>query len=278
MKSFYFDVIRGDELPPPLAAMTYNAAILSGPKRGITFLQKALNRQGASLEEDGRMGKLTLEAAQAASPRLVASVYADVQEAYLRSLPHFPTFGKGWLRRLDAFRQLAKTIPLAATVATPADTSPDETRGGSPMPVPTDTAANVVMAFEALQKALREAQMQTQAPAPSLPPPIASTPDIFSQIQQMLEIMQGKPAKSGLGPVNGALGDTIGNLLNGRKSAIGITGALLAAMTQPGGLLAALPAMLGVSAGTVSGLLPVFLALAAWGGLGKAEKWMGGSR
>ncbi|MGY2052168.1 peptidoglycan-binding protein [Methylobacterium sp. JK268] len=79
-----------------------------------------------------------------------------------------------------------------------------------------------------------------------------------------------------LGQVNGALGETIGNLLNGKKTAIGIIGAVL---TQ---ILSQVPAGTGLgqvltqltpAAGLSPYTLPIFLGLAAWGVLGKMEKW-----
>ena len=84
--------------------------------------------------------------------------------------------------------------------------------------------------------------------------------------------------------MNGALGETIGNLLNGKKTAIGIGGSLitslLAAVTSSpnaGGLAG----LLGTIATSVPGLsqftLPIFLAITAWGVLGKIEKWSQGT-
>lgn len=90
--------------------------------------------------------------------------------------------------------------------------------------------------------------------------------------------------KPPLGQVNGALGETIGNLLNGKKTAIGIGGSLVTS------LLAAVPwspnvgglaGLLGTVARSVPGLsqvaVPVFLAMSARGVLGKFEKWSQGT-
>jgi peptidoglycan LD-endopeptidase CwlK len=128
MKTYYYDVIRGDELPPPVTAMAYNAAVLSGPKRSVQFLQEALNRQVANVTVDGVLSAGTLAAVAKAAPRQLAAAYADVQEAYLRSLHHFPIFGKGWMARLGAFRHLAATIPLAPATSGASD---EGTRGGA---------------------------------------------------------------------------------------------------------------------------------------------------
>jgi uncharacterized protein (TIGR02594 family) len=75
-------------------------------------------------------------------------------------------------------------------------------------------------------------------------------------------------ATGGLGPVNGALGQWLGNLLDGKKSAIGIIGAMLTQVLQAAG-----PSLGGAWPQLGGAAFPVFLALAAWGVLGKLEKW-----
>jgi putative peptidoglycan binding protein len=106
------------------------------------------------------------------------------------------------------------------------------------------------------------------------------------QLRKALEVLTtivapGMDLKSlPLGQVNGALGETLGKLLDGKKTAIGVGGAALTS------LLAHVPAETGL--GTVLGLLtpalglspftmPIFLAFAAWGILGKFEKWAQGT-
>jgi hypothetical protein len=89
-----------------------------------------------------------------------------------------------------------------------------------------------------------------------------------------------KDGKPPLGQVNGALGETIGNLLNGKKTAIGVGGSLITSLLaavssspNAGGLAG----LFGTIATSVPGLsqftLPIFLAMTAWGVLGKMEKW-----
>ncbi len=232
MKTQYYDAIHGDELPPPVTAMAYNAAVLSGPRRSVLFLQEALNRQAANVAVDGVLGESTLAAVAGTAPRQLAASYADVQEAYLRSLHHFPTFGKGWLARLAAFRHLAATIPLAPSVPGAMD---DATRGHA---------------------------------APEIPPASRG------------------PATPG--PVNNALGATIGRLLDGRKTALGTAGALVTSLVEPtmaasvdgkvqivqSAFVRAIPLLENVAALSPQ-LQPAFLAVAAWGVLGKLEKWAG---
>jgi uncharacterized protein (TIGR02594 family) len=132
----------------------------------------------------------------------------------------------------------------------------------------TDFAAFIQQALGILQAL----SGQPGTPTPGTTPPPAQTADQIQQFIQLLTALSG--GQAGLGPVNGALGQTIGNLLNGKKSAIGIVGALITAVLQAVGpsLGTALP-VVGSFAGLGGAALPIFLAIAAWGVLGKLEKW-----
>lgn len=112
------------------------------------------------------------------------------------------------------------------------------------------------------------------------PPATAATSAQQEQTQKILDLVKvvlgGVPK---LGPVNGALGQTVGNLLDGKKSAIGIGGAILTSVLQ-----AAAPALPAALTGLVGAFplgqiaLPLFLGMTAWGALGKVEKWSGNSK
>jgi hypothetical protein len=113
--------------------------------------------------------------------------------------------------------------------------------------------------------------------------PTAGTDQKIEQLRKLVEIGRGmlnpdtvKAVTRKLGQVNGALGQTIGNLLDGKKSAIGIIGALVTAILQsvgPDVPLDKIIPIIGSSAGLGSVAMPLFLALSAWGVLGKLEKW-----
>jgi hypothetical protein len=80
-----------------------------------------------------------------------------------------------------------------------------------------------------------------------------------------------------LGPVNGALGETIGKLLNGKKTAIGAIGGLLTSlMSTPLFADGIGKAVVALAPGLSQFALPIFLALTGWGVLGKLEKWAQG--
>ena len=143
------------------------------------------------------------------------------------------------------------------------------------MPTPPQPGlAGVVVLLQQLNAALQGMKGGQAGGAPS---PISVAPADISQLVSLLQVIQGQSG-AGLGPVNGALGQTIGNLLNGKKSAIGIAGATTTAILHNAdaltgsAALAPLTNALGLVGGSGT-FLPLFLAMTAWGFLGKMEKW-----
>ena len=114
------------------------------------------------------------------------------------------------------------------------------------------------------------------------PAPDATTDDPAAKLRKVVDLINailGASGKPPLGPVNGMLGDTIGNLLNGKKSMLGIVGAVLTQILGAAGPGSALEPIIAVGAklglaGLSGPAMPIFLALSAWGVLGKLEKWV----
>jgi hypothetical protein len=135
----------------------------------------------------------------------------------------------------------------------------------------------------ALQQILTLLQnINATQPAPATPPaasPTQPAPAIqLKSIVDILNVILNPDAKQPLGQVNGALGDTLGNLLDGKKTAIGIIGSLISYIVPQIPALASALTPGFLAATPVSGIiLPIFLAMTAWGALGKMEKWSGAS-
>ena len=103
-REHYWNVIRGDELPAGLDLIAMDGAVNSGPARGAKWLQAALG-----VVSDGKIGPKTLAAAKAADDSVIdAAIGARL--AFLRSLPTWPTFGKGWSRRLTETQRAAHSM------------------------------------------------------------------------------------------------------------------------------------------------------------------------
>jgi uncharacterized protein (TIGR02594 family) len=331
----YWEPLRCDEMPIALALMTYNAGVNAGIGRGARWLQEALNKQGEELDVDGTVGPLTLSACARADATRAVNDFAEIQEVFYRSLPIFPTFGKGWMNRLtdvrakalamasespgtvehlplpgpfERFRHEVESRPEISTtlidvlmqriqrledtlVADKARRDDTQFRPPGDMTifppsgeVTFPTGPNDISAWlERLMTLVRRLQPQGTTTATTLP---LSASQLTEQLRKALEVLTtiiapGTDDKSrALGQVNGALGETLGNLLNGKKTAIGVLGAVLTSVLSQvpaasglGQVLALLTPAVGLSPFA----MPIFLAVSAWGILGKFEKWAHGT-
>lgn len=85
-----------DKLPAGVDYMIFDLAVNSGTARAKRYLQELVG-----VPADGVIGPKTLAAVAAVKPaRLVAMIAARRLQFY-RGLPTFPTFGRGWTRRLS---------------------------------------------------------------------------------------------------------------------------------------------------------------------------------
>lgn len=104
-KRNYWDKVRGDDLPSGLDFVAFDAAVNSGPARGAKWLQ-----QGLGVAADGKIGPKTLAAAEAADAPAAIIAATNARMAFLRGLSTWPTFGKGWTRRVDGVRKAALAL------------------------------------------------------------------------------------------------------------------------------------------------------------------------
>lgn len=99
-KSRYWDAVKGDALPAGVDYAVFDYGVNSGPTKAAKGLQKALG-----LTQDGIIGPRTLAAAQEDPESVIKKLCAD-RLAFLKRLKTWPTFGKGWERRV---RDVEKT-------------------------------------------------------------------------------------------------------------------------------------------------------------------------
>ena len=81
----YWTLIGGDALPSGLDYCVFDAAVNSGPTRALSWLRASGN--GSPLQRIG--------------------IICDLRLAFLKSLPTWPTFGKGWTARVTDVRNHA---------------------------------------------------------------------------------------------------------------------------------------------------------------------------
>ena len=105
----------GDDLPPGLDLVAFDAGVMSGPSRGIRFLQTALG-----VTADGRLGPETrAAAARADGPTTIARACA-ARLAWLRGRSTWGKFGDGWSRRTALVEARAQRMWLEAAGLDPA--------------------------------------------------------------------------------------------------------------------------------------------------------------
>lgn len=98
-KERYWNVCRCDDLPSGVDFTVFDIAVNAGPGRAAKFLQEAV---GAT--PDGSIGPRTIAATASFGANTLINKICDRRESYYRSLPTFPTFGRGWLARTERIR------------------------------------------------------------------------------------------------------------------------------------------------------------------------------
>lgn len=101
-----WDNVRGDELPWPLAAYVFDAAVNQGPQAAVKTLQHVLG-----IEQDGEIGTHTLVAVSEHDWEDGLPRYLAQRAMRYAGTRNFLVYGEGWLFRL--FR-------LSTTAANPA--------------------------------------------------------------------------------------------------------------------------------------------------------------
>ena len=113
----YWDKCRCDQLPSGVDYAVFDAAVNSGPGRSAIWLQGAV---GAV--RDGGIGPNTLTKVATHEPKAVVNDMCDERLAFLRRLPTFSTFGRGWTRRVAGVREFGLELAGGAFDNEPPDT------------------------------------------------------------------------------------------------------------------------------------------------------------
>ena len=97
-KRKYFDACRANELISGVDYCVFDVAVNSGVGRAIKLLQSCV---GAT--PDGSYGSITAALVKKAeeNPAKLIEDYCAKRLEFLQSLKAFPTFGKGWTRRVE---------------------------------------------------------------------------------------------------------------------------------------------------------------------------------
>lgn len=113
----YWQLVRGDELPPGVDLCVFDYGVNSGPSRSVSHLQEVLG-----VKIDGNMGPVTLDAVNAADPVEIVKKLCARRRKFVRQTKTYHVFGKGWNRRIDGIEQIACAmceLPIRETPVVP---------------------------------------------------------------------------------------------------------------------------------------------------------------
>ncbi|MBX3506865.1 MAG: glycoside hydrolase family 108 protein [Parvibaculum sp.] len=160
-KRQYWDVIRGDDLPPGVDYFVFDGAINSGPLQSVKWIQRALG----TVKVDGHLGDATLGAIMAHGDHdmLIADA-AERRMTFLRALKTWKTFGNGWTRRVDQVERVSQAWAMGS-VGPEVSWVPEGNRKAlvsDAKPLPTMGAADGATGGGAIAATLAAAQNQLQ--------------------------------------------------------------------------------------------------------------------
>jgi lysozyme family protein len=98
----YWAAVMAHELPSGVDYAVFDFAVNSGPARAARYLQKIVG-----VAQDGKVGPKTIAAAKAMNASTIVNRLCDDRMAFLKALKTWPTFGRGWTRRVADVRATA---------------------------------------------------------------------------------------------------------------------------------------------------------------------------
>lgn len=124
----YWQTVAGDLLPSGVDYAVFDYSVNSGPQRAIKDLQRVVGAK-----PDGWIGSETLAAISQADPKEIVMQLCERRFKFLQRLRHWPTFGKGWTRRVmgkklgvqsDDYGVIDRGVMLAQNAAATAQSVP----------------------------------------------------------------------------------------------------------------------------------------------------------
>ena len=94
-KRDYWQQASCDRMPPVVAVAVFDAAVHHGPKTAVKLLQRALK-----VADDGEYGRITHGTLQSRDTNETLELLLSERAIYLTTCPAWPTYKRGWLKRL----------------------------------------------------------------------------------------------------------------------------------------------------------------------------------
>ena len=108
----YWNALKCDELPAGVDYVVFDYGVNSGVFRAAKVLQRLVG-----VEDDSFIGPDTLRAVNAFNPQKLIEDICNERLGFLQALKTWPTFGKGWARRV-------REVQAAASVMAGGDQQP----------------------------------------------------------------------------------------------------------------------------------------------------------
>lgn len=97
----YWDMCQCDVMPAVIRYPLFDAAVNSGVGQAVKWLQSA-----AGVKSDGSLGPMTREAVALSNPLLLRQQMIGKRLRFMTELKNWPSFSKGWSRRIAAILEM----------------------------------------------------------------------------------------------------------------------------------------------------------------------------
>jgi lysozyme family protein len=97
----YWDVCRCDQMPDVIRYPLFDAAVNSGPRQAIKWLQAA-----AGVKPDGIIGPITQQTVNVLPAQVTRQKMIGNRLRFMTELRNWPSFSKGWARRVAAILEM----------------------------------------------------------------------------------------------------------------------------------------------------------------------------
>jgi lysozyme family protein len=96
----YWDAVRADDLPPLIRYHVFDAAVNSGVRQAVRWLQRAVGAR-----DDGVIGPQTIMMSRAANPDFAVRRMLGMRLEFMTGLSNWPASSRGWARRIADLMQ-----------------------------------------------------------------------------------------------------------------------------------------------------------------------------
>ena len=107
----YWDPVKGDRLPWPLACFVFDSAVNQGGTPGVCEITKKLLQKALGVAQDGLLGPATMKAIERANQTELGALFLVDRALRYVGTRNFDRYGRGWLKRLFAVQEAVCRLP-----------------------------------------------------------------------------------------------------------------------------------------------------------------------